>query len=110
MSRAHLYCLTVISPSLQAEHVSIRDAVTHHSDGDFVEVFKQAAAIPGAKASGGEIPFTVAYLFSTTKKPSEMGFGLLSRDSYLLIEVTTNHWAEGLAVARGWLDRHRGRD
>lgn len=107
MAKPRLYLLTVVSPALEPEHANIRRAVEHHSDGDFVEVFKQAAGVPGAKAAKVDIPFTVAYLFSTTKLPSEVGFGLLDRDRYLLVEVTTTHWAEGFSVARNWLDRHR---
>ncbi len=107
MAKPRLYLLTVISPSLQPEHASVLEAVTHHSDGDFCEVFKQAAAMPGAKSSGAEIPFVVAYLFSTTSLLREVGFPLLDRDRYLLVEVTATHWAEGLSVAHGWLDRHR---
>ncbi|MDQ3159455.1 MAG: hypothetical protein M3Q51_00345 [Pseudomonadota bacterium] len=107
MAKPRLYLLTVISPSLQPEHASVRDAVMHHSDGDFCEAFKQVVAMPGAKASGAEIPFVVAYLFSTAALPSEMGFPVLDRDRYFLVEVTTTSWAQGLSVARNWLDRHR---
>lgn len=99
--------LTVVSPALDAEHSRIRDAVMHHSDGDFVEVFKQVATVPGAKAMGQEIPFTAAYLFSTTKLPREMGFGLLDRDRYFLVEVGTTNWESGLSVGRSWLEKHR---
>ena len=107
MAKPRLYLLTVISPALDPEHANIVRAVEAHSDGDFKQVFTQAAAMPGAKASGADIPFTAAYLFSTTRLPSEMSFGLLDRDRYLLVEVTSTHWAEGLGVARDWLDRHR---
>lgn len=107
MAKARLYQLTVFSPSLQPEHANIARAVEYHSSGDFVEVFKQAAGIPGAKASGADIPFTVAYLFSTTKLPADMGFGLLDRDSYLLAEVTGLHAEQRLSVARNWLKRHQ---
>ncbi len=108
MSRPRLYLLTVISPALQREHMSILEAVKHHSDGDYVEVFKQSAGIPGAKASGGDIPFTVAYMFSATTHPREMGFGLLDRDAYLLVEVTGLHEEQRLSVAHNWLKRHPG--
>lgn len=107
MARPRLYLLVVISPALQQEHATITRAVEFHSDGDFVQVFQQAASMPGAKAAGTDIPFSVGFLFSTTKPPSEMGFQFQSRDRYLLIEVTTNHWAQDLSVARNWLDRHR---
>lgn len=107
MSKPRLYLLTVVSPALDAEHANIKAAVEFHSDGDCVEVFKQAASIPGAKASGGEIPFTVAYLFSTTKLPREMGFGLLTRDRYFLVEVVAVSKEDGFSVAKNWLDRHR---
>lgn len=108
MSRPRLYLVTVWSPSLQKEHAEIVRAVEHHSDGDFVEVFKQVGAMPGAKASGADIPFTVAYLFSTTKEPHEMGFALLDRDHYFLVEVGTSCSELGSVRARQWLDRHRG--
>lgn len=110
MRKPRLYQLTVFSPSLEPEHASIQRAVEFHSDGDFVEVFKQAAAMLGAKASGGEIPFVVAYLFSTTKFPSEMAFGLLDRDHYFLVEVEPNCWESGSVRSRQWLDRHQVRD
>lgn len=110
MSKPRLFLLLVVSPSLEAEHARVRDAVQFHSDGDFTEVFKQAAALPGAKATGAEIPFTVGYLFSTTTHPGDMGFGILDRDRMLLIEVTSFHREAGLSVAGGWLDRHRVRD
>lgn len=107
MRKARLYQLTVFGPALDAEHSSIQRAVEYHSDGDFVEVFKQVASLPGAKASGAEIPFTVAYLFSTTSYPSEMAFGLLDRDRYFLVEVEANCWELGANRARLWLERHR---
>ena len=107
MATGRLYQLTVVSPALDREHARIREAVETHSGGDFVEVWKQAAAVPGAKAAGGDIPFSVGYLFSTTSLPSEMGFGLLDRDASLLIEVTTLHWEDRMSVARNWLERHR---
>lgn len=107
MRKPRLYQLTVFSPALQTEHASIQRAVEFHSDGDFVEVFKQIAAMPGAKASGADIPFVVAYLFSTTKYPSEMGFGLLDRDHYFLVGVEASCWESGAIRARNWLERHR---
>lgn len=107
MAKARLYQVTIFSPSLQQEHAEIVRAVEFHSDGDFVEVFKQTGAMPGAKASGAEIPFSVAYLFSTTKRPSEMGFALLDRDHYFLVEVEASCWESGAGRARQWLDRHR---
>lgn len=107
MENGKLFLLTVVSPALDMEHARIREAVQVHSEGDFVEVWKQTATVRGAKAAGEQIPFAVAYLFSTTSHPSEMGFGLLARDSYLLIEVTTLHWHEKMSVAKHWLERHR---
>lgn len=107
MAKARLYQLTVFSPSLQPEHANIARAVEYHSSGDFVEVFKQAAGIPGAKASGADIPFTVAYLFSTTTHPKDMAFGLLARDSYFLVEVEASCAELGAARASQWVARHR---
>lgn len=107
MSKGRLYLLVVFGPDLQTEHRQIAKAVEYHSDGDFVEVDKQIAAVRGAKAAGQELPFSVAYLFTTAKPPGEMSFGTLDRDRYLLIEAGPNYWTEGLSVARLWLERHR---
>ena len=107
MRKPRLYQLTVFGPELQAEHAGIQRAIEYHSDGDFVEVFKQVAALPGAKASGADIPFVVSYLFSTTSYPNEMAFGLLERDRYFLVEVQANCWELGANRARLWLERHR---
>ena len=101
------FLLVVQSPALQAEHARIKDAVHYHSGGDYIEVFKETSAPRGSKASGTEIPFTVAYLFSTETHPTEMGFGLLTGDTYLLLEVGATNWADGFSRVRLWLDRHR---
>jgi hypothetical protein len=101
------FLLVVHSPALQAEHRNIVDAVQHHSLGDFIEVFKETSAPRGSRASGTEIPFVVAYLFSTETPPSKMGFGLLNGDRHLLLEVGQATWVDGFSRVRDWLDRRR---
>ena len=101
------FLLIVQSPALQTEHAAIKDAVQYHSLGDFIEVFKETSAPRGARASGVEIPFFVAYLFSTQNHPSEMGFGLLTGDRHVLLEVGSTTWVDGFSRVRDWLDRHR---
>ena len=101
------FLLVVQGPALQAEHANIKEAVRHHSDGDFIEVFKETSAPRGSRASGVEIPFTVMYLFSTETPPSRMGFGLLTGDRYVLLEVGSATWVDGFSRVRAWLDRHR---
>lgn len=99
-----MYLLLVISSALDAEHAKIVDAVRHHSDGNFVEVFKQAAVVRGHRAKDEPIPFSTAYLFTSETPPSRMGFPLLNGDRYLILPVAqTAHWHEGLSVAHAWL-------
>ncbi len=100
------FLLLVSSPELQDEHSNIVKAVQFHSDGDFVEVFKETSAPRGTKTSGLAIPFMVAYLFSTEKLPSKMGFGLLTGDRYILLEVGQSTWVEGFSRVRAWIERH----
>lgn len=103
------YLLIVFSPAADADHANILKAVQFHSGGDFVEVFKQAATVRGGAPKGQDVPFTVAYLFSTSSLPNQMGFGTLDRDRYLLVQLAPGgwHWHEKLSVAHQWLDRHR---
>ncbi|EIL88565.1 hypothetical protein UU9_12478 [Rhodanobacter fulvus Jip2] len=101
------FLLIVQSPELQADHKDIVEAVRHHSLGDFIEVLKETSAPRGSRAQGTEIPFVVAYLFSTETPPSEMGFGLLRRDRYVLLQVGPATWVDGFSRVRDWLDRHR---
>jgi hypothetical protein len=101
------FLLIVQSPALQGEHKSIVDAVSFHSGGDFIEVLKETSAPRGTRAAKAEIPFVVAYLFSTETPPSQMGFGLLNGDRHVLLEVGSATWVDGFSRVRGWLDRHR---
>jgi hypothetical protein len=101
------FLLIVQSPALQGEHKVIVDAVSFHSGGDFIEVFKETSAPRGTRASKAEIPFVVAYLYSTETPPSKMGFGLLNGDRHVLLEVGSATWADGFSRVRAWLDRHR---
>ncbi len=101
------FLLIVQSPALQAEHAIIKEAVQHHSLGDFIEVLKETSAQRGSKASGTEIPFVVAYLFSTETPLSQLGFGLLTGDRCVLVEVGSTTWVDGYSRVRDWLDRHR---
>lgn len=101
------FLLIVQSPALQAEHAAIKEAVQHHSLGDFIEVLKETSAPRGSRSSGTEIPFVVMYLFSTETPPSKMGFGLLTGDRYVLTEVGSATWVDGFSRVRDWLDRHR---
>jgi hypothetical protein len=100
------FLLIVQSPDLQPEHKNILEAVQHHSLGDFIEVFKETSAPRGSRATGFATPFTVAYMLSTETPPSQMGFGLLNGDRYLLLELGERCWIDGYARARSWLDRH----
>ena len=101
------FLLIVQSPALQNEHRSIVDAVSHHSEGDYLELFKETSAARGTRSAKDEIPFIVGYLFSSETHPSKMGFGLLNGDRYILLEVGTANWVDGYSRARDWLDRHR---
>jgi hypothetical protein len=101
------FLLIVDSPELDPEHVKIVRAVEYHSGGDFIEVFKHTSAARGSKSSGSSIPFVVAYFFSTETHPSEMGFGLLNGDRYLLLEIGGLCWLDGYSRARNWLERRQ---
>lgn len=107
MKEARTYLLAFAASDTQKEHSRLLEAVKHHSDGDLVEVFKQA----GSAKKGEPIPSTVVYLFTTTKLPSEIGLPLLRGDRYLLIQVHAGlaNWHHNLSVARAWLDRHSRR-
>ena len=108
MNQYRLFLLVVISPALDTEHANILEAVKHHSGGDYVEAFKQALPPSKSASDRSEYPFTVGYLFKTDRRSDEMAFGLLSRDSYLLVEVSADYARdEHLSVARDWLRRHR---
>lgn len=101
------FLLIVQSPALQVEHKALVDAVSLHSGGDYLELLKETSAPRGTRAAKAEIPFVVAYLFSTETPPSKMGFGLLNGDRYVLLEVGSTSWVDGFSRARDWLDRHR---
>lgn len=101
------FLLLISSPELDPEHKAIVDAVSFHSGGDFIEVLKETSAPRGSKATGMSIPFVVAYLFSTETPPPQMGFGLLTGDRYVLLEVGSATWVDGFSRVRAWLDRHR---
>lgn len=104
------FLLFVQSPALQPEHSSILKSVEHHSSGDFIEVFKETSAARGTKSAKAEIPFVVGYLFSTETPPSQMGFGLLTGDRYVLLQVGRANWVDGFSRVRAWLDRHQSKE
>ncbi|GAB3366264.1 hypothetical protein GCM10027431_07980 [Lysobacter rhizosphaerae] len=87
-------------PRTQAEHSSIAKAVAHHSDGDYQMVFMQAGAKP-------DIPFVVAYIFTSGTEANQMGFGLLNGDNYLVTEIGDRNWVNGSVRAQEWLQKHR---
>ena len=99
------FLLAFFSPALALEHSRLVEAIQHHSDGDYVEVYKQAST----PQKGIPTPFTILYLFTTTKYASEMGFPTLNGDKYFLVEVSPDlqHWHDGLSVAHNWLERHK---
>lgn len=100
------FLLLISSPELQEPHARIVQALQFHSDGDFIEILKQTSAPRGAKVSGEPIPFVVAYLFSTETPPSQMSFGTLTHDRYVLVEVGQATWVDGFSRVRAWLERH----
>lgn len=100
------FLLLISSPELQEPHTRIVEALQFHSGGDFIEILKQTSAPRGTKASGAPIPFVVAYLFSTETPPLKMGFGLLTHDRYVLLEVGQATWVEGFSRVRAWLEKH----
>lgn len=80
----------------QPEHARIKDAIAHHSDGDYKLAFTHGAG-------------TVAYLFSSNTHPRDMGFGVLNQDSYLVVEVGDVCSEQHLNVAASWIYDHRTR-
>lgn len=100
------FLLLVSSPELQQAHTALVSAVNNHSGGDYIQVLNETSAPRGTKSSGSAIPFTVAYLLSTETPPSKMGFGLLTGDRYVLLEVGEATWVDGFSRVRSWLERH----
>lgn len=100
------FLLLISGRELQEGHANVVKAVEYHSGGDFIEVLKQTSAPRGTRSAGGPIPFVVVYLFSTETPPSEMGFGLLTGDRYILLEVGQATWVDEFSRVRDWLQKH----
>ena len=102
MSDWRKYLAVFVLPITQPEHAKIKDAIKHHSEGDFQCVFTH-----GVRNEGGKLASTIAYVFMSESHPRNMGFGVLNQDSYFVVELGNTCSEQGMNLARGWMRRHR---
>ena len=84
----------------EPEHANIKRAIEHHSDGDYQHALTHAGPRP-------DLPFVIAYLFTSGTDAREMGFGLLNGDNVIVVEVGDNFQVIGSSMAEQWLRNHR---
>lgn len=99
MRETKRYLAVFFIPKQEQEHASIAAAIKHHSDGDYQLVHMQVGQRP-------DVPFTVAYLFTSGTPPWEMGFGLLNGDKHVIVEVGDRSFVSGSNLAEKWLREH----
>ena len=99
MLETRKYLAVFFVPKTDLEHVHIKLAIEHHSDGDCQMAFMQAGPRP-------DVPFVIAYLVTSGTDAREMGFGLLNGDRVIVVEIGDNFQVVGSNLAEEWLRKH----
>ena len=99
MRETRKYLTVFFVPKTDPKHAHIKRAIEHHSDGDYQMAFMRAGPRP-------DVPFVIAYLFTSGTDAREMAFGLLNGDHVIVVEIGDKFQVIGSNLAEEWLRRH----